>query len=113
MSIQRSKHFGSEAVRRSPRFRPRPKWCPLGNAHNPRYGAAERRQRIPRAITRRSEYRWSPARAEEREDDIVENIQTMRRWRNILLNIWEFLFPPYKPAKIDPNIYHIDTGGEI
>lgn len=109
MSIQRRRNFGQEPPR-GPRFRPKPKWCPLGNAHAPRYGNAERRQRIPKVFSRRAEHPYSDARNEEREQRVVNDTMTMLAIGSFFRAVWHRIFPPHKPARIDPNLYHVDGG---
>jgi len=91
------------------KFYARPRWRNPGKAWEPRSRAQERRQKMPRAFTRRAEWRYGNNRTEAREARLKTQARRVISVGVFFERLTRRLFPNWKPAKIDPETYVVEV----
>jgi len=91
------------------KFYARPRWRNPGKAWEPRSRSQERRQTMPRAFTRRAEWRYGNNRTEAREARLKQQAMRVVGVGTFFERIVKRIFPHWKPSKIDSEQYVVDV----
>jgi hypothetical protein len=96
-------------------FRSRPRWRNPGRAWEPRTKSQELKHRTPRAFSIRGEWKYGHGRTEEREKQLKKSVGTVisvNRWIDRVvtwLKLKLFGIQPFRPERIDPDIYIVEV----
>lgn len=100
------------------KFRPKPKWRNPGKAWEPRTRRQEKKYRVPRALSRVNEWRYSQKRTEVREKQVKKSVKTLLRSNRFINRVWRWIqkkvfgVEPFSPERIDPNHYVTEVNSE-